>query len=143
MEILNGEIHTYTGWGELSPYELGRFQELERPLTEAERRSCTDLWRELQRENGPLRAVVVGKLRTVGADHYDWIIERELPRQPEEFHEGRLIGEILGRYQLGLGDSFIALRIEEFISRGKLIPATEPEEDRPIYHRFLLKGSCL
>ena len=136
-------MRTYTGWGEISPYDLGRFQELERPLTEAERRSYTALWRELQSENGLLRAVVNGRLVSVGADFYDGIILREIKRQPERFHEGRLIGDILGRYQLGLGDSLIALRIEEFISRGMLIPATEPEDDRPIYHRFLLKGSCL
>ena len=143
MEVLDGEMRTYTGWGEISPYDLGRFQELERPLTEAERRSYTALWRELQSENGLLRAVVNGRLVSVGADFYDGIILREIKRQPERFPEGRLIGEILGRYQLGLGDSLIALRIEEFISRGMLIPATEPEDDRPIYHRFLLKGSCL
>ena len=137
MEVLDGELRAYTGWGEISPYELGRFQELERPLTDDERRSCTDLWRELQRENGPLRAVVAGKLRTVGADHYDWIIERELPRQKDEFHEGRLIGEILGKYPFGLTDSLLALRMEEFISWGKLIPISEPMEDRPIYHRYL------
>ena len=136
-EVFGKEIRTYSGWGEISPYELGRFQELERPLTEAERRSYTALWRELQSENGPLRAVVAGKLRTVGADHYDWIIERELPRQPEEFHEGRLIGEILGKYPFGLTDSLLALRMEEFISRGRLIPISEPMEDRPIYHRYL------
>ena len=139
-EVLDGELRVYTGWGEISPYELGRFQELERPLTEAERQSYAELWRELQAENGPLRAVVGGKLRTVGADHYDWLIERELPRQKDEFHEGRMIGEILGKHPLGLSDSLLALRIEEFISQGKLVPISEPPEDRPIYHRFLRKG---
>jgi hypothetical protein len=97
----------------------------------------------LQRENGPLRAVVNGKLVTVQADHYDDLILREIYHHPQRFHEARLIGQILGKYHLGLGDFQIAWRIEEFISRGMLIPATEPEEDRPIYHRFLLKGSCL
>ena len=93
----------------------------------------------MQEENSPLRAMVNGQLLSVGADFYDGIILREIEKQPVEFHEGRLIGEILGRYQLGLGDSLIALRIEEFISRGMLTPATEPMEDRPIYHRYLRK----
>ena len=97
------------------------------------------LWRTMQQENSPLRAMVNGQLLSVGADFYDGIILRELEKQPREFHEGRLIGEILGRYQLGLGDSLIALRIEEFISRGMLTPATLPCEDRPIYHRYLRK----
>jgi hypothetical protein len=97
------------------------------------------LWRTMQAQNSPLRAMVNGRLLSVGADFYDGIILREIEKQPREFHEGRLIGEILGRYQLGLGDSLIALRIEEFISRGMLTPATEAEPDRPIYHRFLRK----
>ena len=138
-EVLGNEIRTYSGWGEISPYELGRFQTLERPLSITERRYFSMLWRTIQMENSPLRAMVNGQLLSVGADFYDSIILRELEKQPREFHEGRLIGEILGRYRLGLGDSLIALRIEEFISRGMLTPATEPMEDRPIYHRYLRK----
>ena len=138
-EVFGKEIRTYSGWGELGPYELGRFQRLERPLSTTERRYFSMLWRTMQQENSPLRAMVNGQLLSVGADFYDGIILREVEKQPREFHEGRLIGEILGRYQLGLGDSIIALRIEEFISRGMLTPATEAEPDRPIYHRFLRK----
>ena len=138
-EVIGKEIRTYSGWGDIDPYELGRFQTLERPLTATERRYFSMLWRTMQQENSPLRAMVNGQFLSVGADFYDGIILRELEKQPREFHEGRLIGEILGRYQLGLGDSLIALRIEEFISRGMFTPATEPMEDRPIYHRFLRK----
>ncbi len=139
-QVFGDEIRTYSGWCEIDPYELGRFQSLERPLTATERRYFTGLWREMQRENSPLRAMVNGRILSVGADFYDDIILRELEKQPRRFHEGRLIGEILGRYPLGLGDSLIALRIEEFISRGMLLPATQPQVDRPIYHRFLMKA---
>ena len=138
-EVFGKEIRTYSSWGELGPYELGRFQTLERPLSATERRYFSMLWRTMQQENSPLRAMVNGQLLSVGADFYDGIILREIEKQPREFHEGRLIGEILGRYQLGLGDSLIALRIEEFISRGMLTPTTEAEPDRPIYHRYLRK----
>lgn len=138
-EVFGKEIRTYSGWGEIDPYELGRFQHLERPLSTTERRYFSMLWRTMQQENSPLRAMVNGQLLSVGADFYDGIILREIEKQPVEFHEGRLIGDVLGRYQLGLGDSLIALRIEEFISRGMLTPTTEPMEDRPIYHRFLRK----
>lgn len=138
-EVFGKELRTYSGWGEIDPLELGRFQVLERKLTDSERRYFANTWRELQRENGPLRAVVNGRLMTVGADFYDPIILRELENQPEAFHEGRLIGDILGKYPLGIGDSLIALRIEEFISRGMLTPTTVPAEGRPIYHRWLKK----
>ena len=84
--------------------------------------------------------MVNGKLCTVEADFYDWLILRELEKQPEEFHEARLIGEILGKYPLGLGDFQIAQRIEEFISWGMLTPVTKPAENEPIYHRWLKRA---
>lgn len=136
-EVADNELRTYSGWGDVEPMELGRFQRLEMPLSDTERRYFTGLWWELQAENGPLRAVINGKLCTVGADFYDWLILRELEKQPEILHEGRFIGEILGKNPLGLGDFQIALRMEEFISLGMLTPVTEPEEDHPIYHRYL------
>lgn len=139
-EERGNEIRSYCSWGEVDPYELGRFQALERPLSAGERRYFTGLWREISRENGPLRALVNGQLCTVDADFYDCFLHRELEKQPEEFHEGRLIGEILSRYPLGLSDSLIALRIEELITKGHLTPITEPAEDRPIYHRYLRKN---
>lgn len=139
-EVIDNELRAYSGWSDIEPTELGRFQAMERPLTDTERRYFAGLWRELQTENGPLRAVVNGKLCTVGADFYDWLILRELDEQPDLFHEGRLIGQLLGRYQLGISDFFIARRIEEYISRGMLTPATAPAENDPIYHRYLKKG---
>lgn len=136
-EVLGREVRTYTGWGDIDPTELGRFQAMERPLTATERRDLTALWRKLQEENGPLRAVIGGKLRTVKADHYDELFLRELYRQPEEFHEARFIGEILGKYPIGIGDSLIALRVEEWIAQGIVTPITAPEDGLPIYHRYL------
>ena len=139
-ETSDREVRTYSSWAELDPMELGRFQSRERVLTDTERRYFARLWRELRRENGPLRAVVSGTLCTVGEDFYDGFILRGLhqePLEPESFHEGRLIGRILGKYPLGLSDSLVALRLEEFISRGILVPATAPAEGCPIYHRYL------
>lgn len=136
-EVIGNELRTYSGWGGIEPTDLGRFQSLERPLTATERRDLTALWRRLQEENGPLRAVIGGKLRTVKVDHYDELFLRELYRQPEEFHEARFIGEILGKYPIGIRDSLIALRVEEWIAQGIVSPVTAPEDGLPIYHRYL------
>ena len=140
-EVLGSEVRTYTGWGDIEPTELGRFQSLERPLGDTERRYFAGLWRQLQSENGMLRAVVNGRLCTVEEDFYDGFLLRTLQKQPLEFHEGRLVGTILGQYGLGISDSLVALRLEEFISRGMLVPITEPEDNHPIYHRWLRKVS--
>ena len=73
------------------------------------------------------------------ADFYDGFLLRELENQPRVFHEARYIGTVLGKYLPGLSDWLIAQRLEAFISRGMLTPATEPEEHHPIYHRILRK----
>lgn len=137
-EVCGDTLTTHTGWGEVLPERFGAYLPLEKPLSDIERRHYTALWRTLQRENGPLRAVVNGRLTTVGEDFYDTFILRELAIQPQEFHEARLIGEILGKYQLGISDSLVALRIEHFISRGILTPVTEAT-DGLLYHRRLRK----
>ena len=80
-----------------------------------------------------------GKLVSAPESLYDPFILRELEKQENEFQEARLVGQVLGKYQLGIGDAWIALRIEQFIKDGLLIPLTVPEADVPIYHRILQK----
>lgn len=138
-EETDGAVVTYTGWGEVEPGQLAAFLSLERKLTRLERLYFSGLWRQLRRNNGPLRAIVNGKLCTVDADFYDPFILKELSACGEEFQEARFIGSVLGKYQLGIGDWLVAMRMEEFIARGMLIPVTEPEKDCPIYHRYLRK----
>ena len=70
---------------------------------------------------------------------YDELIFREIQSESDEFHEAMVVGKILGKYELGIGDALIAQRIEVMISAGKLIPTTEPAPGRPIYHRMLKK----
>ncbi len=57
-----------------------------------------------------------------------------------EFHEAIVIGNILSKYQLGIGDAWIALRIEKMIENGILIPLTQPKPGDMIYRRMLRKS---
>ena len=68
-----------------------------------------------------------------------WEQEPESEEKENEFNEARLVGQVLGKYRLGIGDTWIALRIEQFIKDGLLIPITAPEPGTPIYHRILQK----
>lgn len=139
-EVFEDHITTYNGWGEVDPGRLAAFLPRQRMLTQMERRYFAAQWRQLARENAPLRALVNGKLTSVGADFYDHFILQELDREGETFHQARLIGNVLGRHQLGISDSLIALRMEEMISRRMLIPLTKPVENHPVYHRILKKN---
>ena len=135
----DGCIVQYTGWGEMEPYRFGEMALLGKKLPVNLLRSLANRWLELQQENATLRAVLNGKLVSAPESLYDTFILRELEKQENEFNEARLVGQVLGKYQLGIGDAWIALRIEQFIKDGLLIPITAPEPDAPIYHRIFEK----
>lgn len=135
----DGCIVQYTSWGEIEPYRFGEIALLEKKLPVNLLHSMANRWVELQQENATLRAVLNGKLVSAPESLYDTFILRELEKQENEFNEARLVGQILGKYQLGIGEAWIALRIEQFIKDGLLIPITAPEPDAPIYHRILQK----
>lgn len=136
----DGTIIQYTGWGEVEPYRFGAMARLGKKLPVNAIRSLASRWRELQQENATLRAVLNGKLVSAPESLYDPFIFRELEKQEDEFNEAQLVGQVLGKYQLGIGDAWIALRIEQFIKDGLLTPITSPEPDAPIYHRILQKS---
>lgn len=135
----DGCIVQYNGWGEVEPYHLGRMASLGKKLPTNYLRSLANRWRELQQENSPLRAVINGKLVSVSETLYDTFILRELDTLDDEFKESVLVGQVLGKNQLGIGDGWIALRVEQFIKEGLLIPITTPAPNAPIYHRMLKK----
>ena len=76
-------------------------------------------WSRLQEENAPLRAIVNGRLHSVREDFYDPFIRARI--HDRTLRVGQLIGEVLGRYQLGIGDWWIAKRIQAMADHGELI----------------------
>lgn len=134
-----GTVRWMAHWGEIAPGEWHRYSALQRLVPPAFCQSCADDWRILQEENAPLRAVLNGRLASVPETLYDGFIRREIAAEAGAFHEAKLIGRVLGKYKLGVGDAWIALRIEEMIHSGELEALAEPEEDMPLYHRFLRK----
>lgn len=132
-------IVNYMGWGGVSPEEFYKFLPLEKEVPPAFIYAATLKWSELQAENSPIRAVINGTLQSVPEDFYDSFIRKEIDKMDTEFHEAFLIGNILGKYQLGIGDIWIALRIEKMIENGSLVPITQPEPGDTIYRRMLRK----
>ena len=140
-EVREDEIRTYSGWGDVAPGEWGRFLQYEQPAAPELRRWCMCRWRDMEEENAPLRGELGGKLCSLREDVYDWHIRREIEAMPGEFHQGRLIGNVLGKYALGISDGFVALRMEKMIGEGELIPVTDAQAGEPLYHRKLKKRS--
>lgn len=135
----DGTVVSHIGWGDAAPSELGRMAQGGKKLSTAMLGMLANRWKQLQEENAPLRAVINGKLSSAGEELYDFYIRREIDRRQGEFPEPCLIGDVLGRYALGIGDGWVALRIEEMIRRGQLISVTQPEPGSRYRGRSLKK----
>ena len=124
-------------WGDVAPEEWHRYGGLAEKAEGIFVKACALEWKKLMQENAPLRAEVNGRLTSVQESFYDEFIIKEIAAEADEFCEAVVIGRILGKYQLGIGDGWIALRIEKMIERGLLSAVTEAGEDAPSYHRVL------
>lgn len=127
----------YAGWSDVSPGEFGRFAGAQKRLSNVFAKACAGEWRQMQAENMPLRAVLNGRLAGVPEDFYDSFISREIIGQDGVFHEARLIGDIIGKYQLGIGDGWISRRIDAMIRGGEFSIVEEAPEDGPVYRKKL------
>lgn len=135
----DGAVVRYAGWGEVEPHQFGRMALAGEKLPTNVIRMMADRWRELRKENAPLRAVLNGRLVSAPETLYDSYILREIDAQEPEFHEAVLIGNVIGKCRLGIGDGWIAHRVEQFIRGGLLEPVTEAKPDGPSYRRILRK----
>lgn len=115
-----GAVTSCLGWGEVLPGDWAAYLPLERELPKPVRRVMALEWDDLRRENAPLRAVVNGRLKSVGEDFYDPFIRAHIPAGT--FRVAQLIGDVLGREQLGIGDWWVAKRIQKMLEQGELVP---------------------
>lgn len=139
-ELREDTLLEYHGWGEIEPGEWSRFLKYEEMLTEFQIRAQASRWRRLQAENMPLRAVVSGRLTSMGANAFDHFIRMEIDSSEAEFRQAWVIGNVLGKYSLGICDGFIALRMEEMIRNGELEILKDAGEGEPSYRRMLRKA---
>lgn len=133
----DGQLVEKRSWGEVSPGEWGRYADREQAVGPAFRLGCARRWSALQEENAPLRALVNGRLVSVSEEFYDDFIRRAIREQSREFPETELIVQLLTKYDLGIGDGWIHLRVEEMLRRGELEAVTRAEKDGPAYRRVL------
>lgn len=119
-------VVSYQGWGEVEPELFGHFLSREEPVPPRILGVMASRWRELQRENAPLRAVVNGWIRSVGEDFYDGLIRKHIPEGQTKI--ANIIGDVLGREKPGIGDVWLAERIRWMLSTGELRMVREDPE---------------
>lgn len=80
-----------------------------------------------------------GVLASVPETLYDICILQEIEKAETEFPQAQVIGSVILNYPFGLSDTWIALRMEQFIKDGLLEPVTAAKREDPMYHRILRK----
>lgn len=125
-------IQSFTSWGEIDAGRFYEFLPLEKELSTFEIHHFASKWTDLQEDHSLLRAVVNDQLIGVPEDFYDHLIRKELP--DEEFIMARLLGTVIGKYQLGIGDAWYAKRINKMIEQGELEIVQKHKE---AYHQVL------
>lgn len=133
------EITELHGWGEVAPSEWHKYVGMAQDKTK-EYWGYAQQWWNLARENAPLRAVLNGKVRSVSEDIYDKYIWDEIDLEDDEFIQAAVIGNVLGKYWLGIGDAFVALRMEKIIESEILQVVPKTSRGPAVYHRKLRKN---
>lgn len=123
-------------WGEISPGEFAHYLPLEFEIPDSVKKAVIMEWERLKEEKAPLRVVLNGKLHSVKMDFYDPFIRKEIPNGA--FKVAQLIGLVLGRNQLGIGDWLIAQRIRKMVESRALIVV---QKDSAFYGTTLKKRS--
>lgn len=139
QEQPDGTIVQYMDWGDVDPYQFGSMALSGEKLSVNAIRMMANHWKQLQQDNAPLRAVLNGRLVSASESLYDPYILQEIAIQNSEFSEAAVIGGVLGKYRLGIGDGWVAMRIEQFIRDGFLAPVTQAAPGAPSYRRTLRK----
>ena len=126
-------------WGEVEPSQWHKYLGFAQDKTK-EYWGYAQQWWNLKMENAPLRAVLNGRVRSVSEDIYDKYIWDEIDLEDEEFIQAAVIGNVLGRCNLGIGDAFVALRMEKLIESEILQVVPKTSRGPAMYHRKLRKN---
>lgn len=139
-ERRDGTVVMHTGFGEVAPEDWTSYERFGREAPALLIAGRQFDWTLLRQQNADLRAVISGRAVSVPADFYDFLIEQTILAAPDEFYEAMIIGNVLGRTQIGISDAWLALRMDQMIADGRLSVVQEEEDpDGPSYNRILRK----
>lgn len=105
-------------WSSYSnPYFVAECVNEARVMCEYERRAYSTRWKELVKENAPLRILIDDVVVSVEEDFFDNAILGFVGVEPK--HQNSVMGKMLGKWQCG-DIFFISKRIERLIENGKI-----------------------
>lgn len=109
---------SYQNWGEVMPEEINLFVDRQKEISHLLVNRYAKIWMELVKDNSPLRVVINDQVIGVKEDFYDFLIWKQLKKKP--IKQARLIGNIIGEYQISVVDWWYAKRIQYYIDRGDI-----------------------
>lgn len=112
----DGVVVSAGSFGEIPAGEWASFLSYEAKIPDVMRWRFSAVWKQLQQENAPLRAVINGRLHSVEEDFYDRFLLKAASTETQSV--GSVIGTAIGRYELCIGDWFLARRMEKLIDSG-------------------------
>lgn len=114
-----GQGHAqFWGVSEASPEDAAYFYDQRRLLSKEDCAEMTRQWQALCRENAPLRVLRDNRLCSAREDYYDGLILSEVPVGAT--CAASVIGSVMGRHRLPIGDAFIYMRLRGLIAQGKV-----------------------
>ncbi len=116
------------GTGMLAPEMYAKALMLEKAIYESQIRTCAERWKELRKENAPMRLMVSGNLVSLPEDFLDYFISNTANKLQGTFTIARLVGEVMGVYELMVGDFSLYERVLCLVERGDLEIVEECKE---------------
>jgi hypothetical protein len=115
-----GKRNEYTSRvvGEVMIERLGEFIGIRQPMVLDRYSTLMLLWEELKRENSNLRVYEDKQVKSVQVDYFDDMILRYTYKK--FMHSARTVGEVMGRAESYVSDTFIFWRVIELIRNGKV-----------------------
>lgn len=135
----DGTIISYNGWGDVPKEEWHLHFKTEKMMPSF-KTLCITNWRRLKADNASVRAMLNGMIHSLPEDIYDSFIIKEIKHMDTQFRQALVIGSVVGKYQLCVGDAFIAHRIEKMIEKGLLTVVQNAEINMPTYHRIVKRN---
>ncbi|MDF2871765.1 MAG: hypothetical protein K0R05_3340 [Anaerocolumna sp.] len=127
-------VMTFSSWSEVEAGYFYYFLPYEQEIPKWQLEEISNEWKQLKKENAPLRAVINGTLNSVSDDFYDTFLKALMPAG--EFTVAQLISEILTTKRLGVSDRWYQMRINNMIEREELcIVKDDPDKLRKILKR--------
>lgn len=136
---LDGEVLLHVGWGDVDTETWAEYTRDQKTVSDRYCEILHDEWKNLVKENAPLRMPVCGKLYSVPEDFFDFLILNELALQPQEFYQATVVSNICNKSTLLPG--WIAMRMEKWVQEGILEPVPDCGKDDSgfVYRRYLRK----